>query len=61
MPKTKCRCRPAKRHRDCLYCGTGYLDGMSVCGACKLNGIDGKVIPGTAAVKCSKHRKARMK
>ncbi len=50
-----CRCRPAKRHRDCSYCGQGWDDGK-ICGMCKQNGIDGKVIAGTSKVTCSKHK-----
>lgn len=50
-----CRCRPAKKHRDCAYCGVGYDDGR-ICGRCKEDGIDGKVIPGTSRVTCSAHK-----
>lgn len=50
-----CRCRPAKSHRDCAYCGVGWDDGK-VCGRCRENGIDGKLIPGTGRVICSKHK-----
>lgn len=53
-PRT-CRCRSAKRHRDCAYCGIGWDDGR-ICGLCKQNGIDGKVIPGTSAVTCAAHK-----
>jgi hypothetical protein len=53
-----CRCRPARRHRDCAYCGVGWADG-AVCGVCKAAGIDGKTIPGTAAVACAAHKAVR--
>lgn len=52
---TKCRCRPAKAHRDCAYCGTGG-SGWQICGVCKLNGVDGNVIRGTSQVVCSLHK-----
>jgi hypothetical protein len=56
QPKPKCRCRPARGHRDCAYCGLGwYRDGW-VCGLCSENGIDGKVIPGTSRVVCRLHK-----
>lgn len=50
----KCGCRPAKRHRDCMYCGSSYA-GEVVCGVCKLEGIDGRVIRGTERRRCSLH------
>jgi hypothetical protein len=53
-----CRCRPAKHHRDCAYCGQGWDDGR-VCGACKEQGIDGKVIPGTGRVVCAAHKETK--
>jgi len=49
----KCRCRPAKRHVDCSYCGHG-LD--YICGVCKQAGIDGPVIRGTSRVICKIHK-----
>jgi hypothetical protein len=55
MKEGKCRCRAAKRHRDCAYCGMGYSD--HICGVCKQAGIDGPVIPGTARVVCKLHKK----
>jgi hypothetical protein len=55
MKKEKCRCRPAKRHRDCAYCGIGYSD--HICGICKEAGIDGPVIRGTSKVICKLHKK----
>ena len=59
MEKTaKCSCREAARHRDCAYCGSGWADGM-VCGKCKLDGIDGKVIRGTEKRTCEKHKQER--
>lgn len=51
----KCLCREPKRHRDCMYCGSGYW-GEVVCGICKEQGIDGKVIRGTERRVCAKHR-----
>lgn len=51
-----CRCRVAKTHRDCSYCGIGYMPDY-VCGVCKQAGIDGKTIPGTSGVTCKLHRK----
>ena len=50
-----CGCRPARSHRDCAYCGYGGT-GIRVCGACRAEGIDGPVIPGTSAVVCAVHR-----
>lgn len=51
----KCRCRPAKTHKDCAYCGIGYSD--HICGVCKEGGIDGPVIRGTSRVICKLHKK----
>jgi len=51
----KCRCRPAKSHRDCAYCGYGMSE--QICGVCKENGIDGPVIRGTSRVVCKIHKK----
>ena len=45
----------AKSHRDCAYCGVGYLDGVSICGRCKEEGIDGPTIRGTAARKAKQY------
>lgn len=46
-PQTVTRkARSPKSHRDCAYCGCG-LAGISVCGICRENGIDGPVIRGT--------------
>ena len=59
MAKEKCRCRPPRRHKDCAYCGCGYIDGMSMCGVCKEAGIDGPTIRGTGRVVCSKHKRKR--
>jgi len=56
--KEKCRCRPAKIHRDCAYCGTSYSDGR-ICGVCAVNGIDGLVIRGTSRVICKLHKRVR--
>jgi hypothetical protein len=53
--KRKCICRPARRHRDCAYCGSGWDDGK-VCGACKAAGVDGQVIRGTGRVCCKQHK-----
>ena len=50
-----CRCRPPKRHADCMYCGTGYA-GEMVCGVCRELGIDGKLIRGTGRLVCKYHR-----
>lgn len=47
----KCKCRKPKTHRDCAYCGSGWDDGK-ICGRCKENGIDGKVIQGTSRATC---------
>jgi len=56
MPKPKkCRCRAPKRHRDCMYCGTGWA-GEVICGRCKEAGIDGKLIPGTGLITCIQHK-----
>jgi len=52
---TKCTCRAPKRHRDCMYCGSGYI-GEYVCGVCHQVGIDGKVIRGTERRICAKHK-----
>ena len=51
-----CRCRAPRRHRDCMYCGSGWA-GEVICGICKENGIDGKLIPGTGRVCCASHKK----
>jgi hypothetical protein len=51
----KCRCRKPKRHRDCMYCGSGYI-GEYVCGVCREAGIDGRVIRGTERRMCKKHK-----
>jgi hypothetical protein len=50
----KCRCREAKRHRDCSYCGSGL--GFQVCGMCRKFGIDGHVIRGTEERICAIHK-----
>ena len=55
-PFKKCRCREPKRHPDCMYCGCGYW-GEVVCGVCKEDGIDGKLIRGTGRIVCAKHKK----
>ena len=52
---TKCKCRESKRHDDCSYCGSGLIPDM-ICGVCKENGIDGKVIRGTSRVICKIHK-----
>jgi|GEM_PF-7004283 len=54
MKEQKCKCRPAKRHKDCAYCGIGYND--HICGVCKQAGIDGPVIRGTSRVVCKDHK-----
>jgi hypothetical protein len=55
--KPKCRCRLPRRHRDCSFCGvTTFYGGTHVCGVCRANGIDGKLIPGTGRVVCALHR-----
>lgn len=51
----RCRCRPPRRHRDCMYCGTSWA-GEVVCGVCRAAGIDGRVIRGTSGAVCSRHR-----
>ena len=51
-----CRCRKARRHRDCTYCGTTALQQDSICGVCKEAGIDGKVIRGTGRIVCRNHK-----
>lgn len=51
----KCGCRTPKMHRDCAYCGCGWDDGK-ICGVCKENGIDGKLIRGTGRATCKKHK-----
>ena len=51
-----CLCREPRRHRDCAYCGMGYIDGAHVCGVCHGAGIDGPVIRGTGRVVCRKHK-----
>ncbi len=54
--KAPCGCVLPKKHRDCAYCGmTSHSDGK-VCGVCSENGIDGKVIRGTARRKCDGHQ-----
>lgn len=55
----KCLCRPPKRHRDCAYCGIGYIDGAHMCGVCKEAGIDGPTIRGTGRVVCKLHKKGK--
>lgn len=52
VQKKKCRCRPPKRHHDCMFCGMGGWGGEVICGVCKENGIDGPVIRGTSRFKC---------
>lgn len=56
VEKEKCRCRKAKRHRDCAYCGYGGPC-THICGICKLAGIDGPVIRGTERRICKLHKK----
>lgn len=57
----ECTCRKAKRHRDCAYCGvTSHSDGK-ICGVCKADGIDGKVIRGTSGVTCQLHKTSTVK
>jgi hypothetical protein len=51
----KCGCRKPKTHRDCMYCGSGYI-GEYVCGVCREAGIDGAVIRGTERRMCAAHR-----
>jgi len=59
--KKKCRCRPPRRHSDCMYCGSSW-GGEFVCGVCHENGIDGQVIRGTSRVTCAEcKRKAAKK
>ncbi len=58
MGEKQCRCRTPRRHRDCAYCGTGWADGK-ICGACRRDGIDGKVIPGTSERTCAAHKAVR--
>ncbi len=53
---TKCTCRPPKRHNDCQYCGVGWW-GEVVCGVCREQGIDGRLIPGTGRRVCKLHKK----
>lgn len=55
-----CRCRKAKRHNDCAYCGMGG-DGIRICGRCSQDGIDGPIIRGTSSVTCSLHSRAAEK
>ena len=50
-----CLCRKPTRHPDCMYCGSGYW-GEKVCGVCKEQGIDGRVIRGTERRVCRKHK-----
>lgn len=55
----KCSCKRPSRHRDCAYCGTGYIDGVKICGVCKAAGVDGGTIPGTGPRRnpaCPVHR-----
>jgi hypothetical protein len=52
---TKCTCRAPKRHRDCMYCGSGWM-GEIICGVCREAGIDGRLIPGTGRRMCAEHR-----
>ena len=58
VKKAKCRCRPARAHRECAYCGIGGPS-THICGACKASGIDGRTIPGTGRVVRAKHKKAK--
>jgi hypothetical protein len=55
MEKPKCRCREPRSHAGCSYCGHQYI-GEVVCGICRENGIDGKLIPGTGRVVCKEHK-----
>lgn len=58
IKKDVCRCRPAKTHRDCLYCGYSG-PATHVCGVCKEQGIDGPTILGTSRVVCNLHKKVK--
>jgi hypothetical protein len=51
----KCGCREPKRHRDCMYCGSSWA-GEVICGVCKEEGIDGRLIRGTGRRTCKAHR-----
>jgi hypothetical protein len=51
--KSNCRCRKAKTHRACAYCGVGTSE---ICGVCHAAGIDGPVIRGTERVICAEHK-----
>lgn len=53
----QCGCRSPKSHRDCMYCGNGWA-GEVVCGVCKEQGIDGKVIRGTERRVCKAHKQS---
>lgn len=50
-----CGCREPKRHRDCMYCGSSWA-GEVICGVCKEEGIDGRLIRGTGRRTCAAHR-----
>ncbi len=61
MTKTsQCACRAAKMHRDCMYCGSSWA-GEVVCGVCRLNGVDGRVIRGTEERTCAAHKATKEK
>jgi len=51
----KCRCHEPKRHRDCMFCGSGWA-GEVICGVCKEEGIDGRLIRGTGRTVCKEHK-----
>jgi hypothetical protein len=61
MKQEKCSCRNPKRHNDCAYCGTGYTNGVLICGVCREAGIDGLLLRGTGRVVCALHKKERGK
>lgn len=49
-----------KVNRDCAYCGYGGSC-THICGVCKENGIDGRVIKGTERRRCKLHLKVKYK
>lgn len=54
----KCGCREPQLHDDCMYCGK-YWAGEVVCGVCRENGIDGRLIRGTGRRVCAEHKGAK--
>ena len=56
-----CKCKEPKTHRNCAYCGTQHPwnGDEHVCGVCREDGIDGKLIRGTGRMVCKEHKEQR--